>query len=139
MPKEDEGFSKASGQGGKSSSGAARVLVTDDAMFMRLMLKDILLKNGFEVVAEAENGVQAVQKYKEFKPDLVTMDIVMPEMDGITALKGILSVDPGAKIVMCTAMGQQALVIEAMGAGAKDFITKPFSPAKVVETLRKFA
>jgi len=107
-------------------------------MFMRLMLKDILTKHGFEVIAEAENGIQAVQKYKECKPDLVTMDIVMPEMDGITAVKNIISHDPAAKIVMCTAMGQQALVIEAMGAGAKDFITKPFSPAKVIETLRKF-
>jgi two-component system chemotaxis response regulator CheY len=116
----------------------ARVLVADDAMFMRMMLKDILTKHGFEVVAEAENGVQAVEKYKAVKPDLVTMDIVMPEMDGITAVKNILAFDPQAKIVMCTAMGQQALVIEAMGAGAKDFITKPFSPAKVVETLRKF-
>lgn len=115
-----------------------RVLVTDDAMFMRLMLKDILTKHGFEVVGEAENGVQAIQKYKELKPDLVTMDIVMPEMDGITAVKSIITSDPNAKIIMCTAMGQQALVIEAMGAGAKDFIIKPFSPAKVVETLRKF-
>ncbi|MCL4512606.1 MAG: response regulator [Candidatus Eremiobacteraeota bacterium] len=115
-----------------------RVLVTDDAMFMRLMLKDILTKHGFEVVGEAENGVQAIQKYKELKPDLVTMDIVMPEMDGITAVKSIMTSDPNAKIIMCTAMGQQALVIEAMGAGAKDFIIKPFSPAKVVETLRKF-
>jgi two-component system chemotaxis response regulator CheY len=114
------------------------VLVTDDAMFMRLMLKDILTKHGFEVVGEAENGVQAIQKYKELKPDLVTMDIVMPEMDGITAVKSIMTSDPNAKIIMCTAMGQQALVIEAMGAGAKDFIIKPFSPAKVVETLRKF-
>ncbi len=114
-----------------------RVLVIDDAMFMRLMLKDILTKHGFEVIGEAENGVQAIQKYKELKPDIVTMDIVMPEMDGITAVKSIMTSDPNAKIVMCTAMGQQALVIEAMGAGAKDFIIKPFSPAKVVETLRK--
>lgn len=116
----------------------SRVLIADDAMFMRIMLKDILVKYGFEVVGEAENGAQAVAKYKEIKPDLVTMDIVMPEMDGITAVKNILAIDPSAKIVMCTAMGQQTLVIEAMGAGAKDFITKPFSPTKVVETLRKF-
>lgn len=115
-----------------------KVLIADDAMFMRIMLKDILVKYGFEVIAEAENGAQAVSKYREFKPDLVTMDIVMPEMDGITAVKNILTFDPAAKIVMCTAMGQQTLVIEAMGAGAKDFITKPFSPTKVVETLRKF-
>lgn len=115
-----------------------KVLIVDDAMFMRIMLKDILVKYGFEVIAEAENGTQAVAKYRELKPDLVTMDIVMPEMDGITAVKNILTFDPAAKIVMCTAMGQQTLVIEAMGAGAKDFITKPFSPTKVVETLRKF-
>lgn len=115
-----------------------KVLITDDAMFMRIMLKDILVKHGFEVVGEAENGAQAVAKFKELRPDIVTMDIVMPEMDGITALKNILGVDPSAKVIMCTAMGQQALVIEAMGAGAKDFITKPFSPAKVIETLRKF-
>jgi len=116
-----------------------KVLVVDDAMFMRLMLKDILSKHGFDVIAEAENGKQAVEKYKEHKPDLVTMDIVMPEMDGIVAVKSIIAADPKAIIVMCTAMGQQALVIEAMGAGAKDYITKPFSPAKVIETLRKFA
>lgn len=115
-----------------------KVLIADDAMFMRIMLKDILVKYGFEVIGEAENGAQAVAKYRELKPDLVTMDIVMPEMDGITAVKNILTFDPMAKIVMCTAMGQQTLVIEAMGAGAKDFITKPFSPTKVVETLRKF-
>lgn len=115
-----------------------KILIADDAMFMRIMLKDILVKYGFEVIGEAENGAQAVAKYRELKPDLVTMDIVMPEMDGITAVKNIMTFDPLAKIVMCTAMGQQTLVIEAMGAGAKDFITKPFSPTKVVETLRKF-
>lgn len=116
---------------------ANRVLVVDDAAFMRMMLKDILNKNGFEVVGEAENGQQAVEKYKEVKPDVTTMDITMPEMDGISAVKQIKALDPGAKVVMCSAMGQQAMVIEAIQAGAKDFIVKPFQPERVVEALRK--
>lgn len=116
---------------------ANKVLVVDDAAFMRMMLKDILNKNGFEVVGEAENGLQAVEKYKEIKPDVTTMDITMPEMDGISAVKQIKALDPGAKVVMCSAMGQQAMVIEAIQAGAKDFIVKPFQPERVVEALRK--
>ena len=90
---------------------ATRVLVVDDAAFMRMMVKDILSKNGYEIVGEAENGMKALEKYQELKPDLVTMDITMPEMDGITAVKEIKKVDPGAKVVMCSAMGQQAMVI----------------------------
>ena len=97
---------------------AVRVLVVDDAAFMRMMVKDILTKNGYEVVGEAENGMKALEKYQELKPDLVTMDITMPEMDGISAVKEIKKVDPNAKIVMCSAMGQQAMVIEAIQAGA---------------------
>jgi len=116
---------------------ANRVLVVDDAAFMRMMLKDILAKNGFEVAGEAENGLQAIEKYKELKPDVTTMDITMPEMDGISAVKQIKSLDPGAKVVMCSAMGQQAMVIEAIQAGAKDFIVKPFQPERVVEALKK--
>lgn len=116
---------------------ASRVLVVDDAAFMRMMLKDILVKNGFEVVGEAENGAMAVEKYQEFKPDVTTMDITMPELDGISAVKKIKSLDPSAKVVMCSAMGQQAMVIEAIQAGAKDFIVKPFQPERVVEALRK--
>ena len=96
---------------------AVRVLVVDDAAFMRMMVKDILSKNGYEVVGEAENGMKALEKYQELKPDLVTMDITMPEMDGISAVKEIKKVDPNAKIVMCSAMGQQAMVIEAIQAG----------------------
>lgn len=118
---------------------AIRVLLVDDAAFMRMMLKDILLKNGFEVVGEAENGAIGVEKYKELNPDIVTMDITMPEMDGINAVKAIKSLDANAKVVMCSAMGQQSMVIEAIQAGAKDFIVKPFQPERVVEALKKVA
>ncbi len=116
---------------------AVRVLVVDDAAFMRMMVKDILSKNGYEIVGEAENGAIALAKYQEMKPDLVTMDITMPEMDGITAVKEIKKVDPNAKIIMCSAMGQQAMVIEAIQAGARDFIVKPFQPDRVLEAVRK--
>ncbi|WP_433749762.1 response regulator [Falsibacillus pallidus] len=114
-----------------------RILIVDDAAFMRMMIKDILTKNGFEVVAEAADGSQAVEKYKELKPDLVTMDITMPEMDGITALKEIKKIDGSAKIIMCSAMGQQAMVIDAIQAGAKDFIVKPFQADRVIEAIQK--
>jgi len=114
-----------------------RVLIVDDAVVMRMMIKGILAKSGFDVVGEAQNGVEAVEKYVELHPDLVTMDVVMPEMDGIAAVRQILAHDPSARIVMCTSMGQQALVVEAIQAGAKSFITKPFQPPKIVETLNK--
>ncbi|MCJ7839650.1 response regulator [Lederbergia sp. NSJ-179] len=114
-----------------------RILIVDDAAFMRMMIKDILVKNGFEVVGEAADGQQAVEKYNELKPDLVTMDITMPEMDGVTALKQIKAVDPSAKIIMCSAMGQQAMVIDAIQAGAKDFIVKPFQADRVIEAIQK--
>ncbi|MDW7674615.1 MAG: response regulator [Bacillota bacterium] len=114
-----------------------RILVVDDAAFMRMMIKDILSKNGFEIVGEAENGQVAVDKYGDLLPDLVTMDITMPEMDGITAVKTIKKSHPDAKIVMCSAMGQQAMVIDAIQAGAKDFIVKPFQPDRVLEAVRK--
>ena len=116
---------------------ATRVLIVDDAAFMRMMVKDILSKNGYEIVGEAENGMKALEKYQELKPDLVTMDITMPEMDGITAVKEIKKVDPAAKVVMCSAMGQQAMVIEAIQAGARDFIVKPFQADRVLEAIRK--
>ena len=96
-----------------------RVLITDDAAFMRMMLKDILSKNGYEIAGEAENGKVAIEKYNELKPDLVTLDITMPELDGIGALKGIKAADPNAVCIMCSAMGQQAMVIESIQAGAK--------------------
>jgi len=114
-----------------------KVLIVDDAAFMRMMLKDILVKNGYEVVGEVSNGAEAVATYKEMKPDIVTMDITMPEMDGITAVKEIKKIDPKAKIVMVSAMGQQALVIEAIKAGALDFIVKPFQPDRVLDALSK--
>lgn len=116
---------------------AKSILIVDDASFMRMMIKDILTKNGFNVIGEAENGQVAVQKYKELSPDLVTMDITMPDMDGIQALKKIREMTPDAKVVMCSAMGQQAMVIEAIQAGAKDFIVKPFQPERVLEAITK--
>ncbi|NLW47785.1 MAG: response regulator [Firmicutes bacterium] len=114
-----------------------KVLVVDDAAFMRMMIKDILRKGGFEVVGEAEDGSKAVEKYKELRPDLVTMDITMPDMDGITAVKEIRKLDADAQIIMCSAMGQQAMVIDAIQAGAKDFVVKPFQPERVLEAVRK--
>lgn len=116
---------------------AKNVLICDDAAFMRMMIKDILSKNGYTVAGEAENGAKAVEKYAEVKPDLVLMDITMPEMDGIQALKKIKEGDPGAKIIMCSAMGQQAMVIESIQAGAKDFIVKPFQADRVLEAVKK--
>lgn len=114
-----------------------KVLVVDDAAFMRMMIKDILRKGGYEVVGEAEDGSKAVEKYKELRPDLVTMDITMPDMDGITAVKEIRKLDGSAQIIMCSAMGQQAMVIDAIQAGAKDFVVKPFQPERVLEAVRK--
>ncbi|NLL80148.1 MAG: response regulator [Clostridiales bacterium] len=116
---------------------AKNILICDDAAFMRMMIKDILTKNGYNVAGEAENGMIAVDKYKELKPDLVLMDITMPEMDGIQALKNIKAADPGALVIMCSAMGQQAMVIEAIQAGAKDFIVKPFQADRVLEAVKK--
>ncbi|NMA68389.1 MAG: response regulator [Desulfitobacterium sp.] len=115
----------------------ASVLIVDDAAFMRMMVKDILTKNGFDVVGEAENGAIAVDKYSELKPDLVIMDITMPEMDGLQAVREIRKQDPQANIIMCSAMGQQAMVIDAIQSGAKDFIVKPFQAERVVEAVNK--
>ncbi|OZU90311.1 two-component system response regulator [Virgibacillus indicus] len=116
---------------------ANRILIVDDAAFMRMMIKDILTKNGFEVIGEAQDGAEAIEKYKELSPDLVTMDITMPEMDGITSLKRIKELNSDAKIIMCSAMGQQAMVIDAIQAGAKDFIVKPFQADRVIEAIQK--
>ncbi len=116
---------------------AKRVLICDDAAFMRMMIKDILSKNGYEIAGEAENGIKAIEKYNELKPDLVLMDITMPEMDGIQALKKIKMIDSGACVIMCSAMGQQAMVIEAIQSGAKDFIVKPFQAERVLEAVKK--
>lgn len=115
-----------------------KVLITDDAAFMRMMLKDILTKNGHEVVGEARNGIEMLQKYDETKPDVVTLDITMPEMDGLTAIKELRKKHPDANVVMCSAMGQQSMVIDAIQSGAKDFIVKPFQAERVIECLAKF-
>jgi len=115
----------------------ARVLIVDDALFMRTMLRNIFVESGFEVVGEAGNGSEAVEKFRALAPDLTTMDIVMPEKNGIEALKLIMAVDPGARVVMCSALGQESLIIEALEAGARDFIVKPFKPAKVIEVVQK--
>ncbi len=116
---------------------AKNILICDDAAFMRMMIKDILTKNGYNIAGEAENGLKAVEKYNETKPDLVLMDITMPEMDGIQALKQIKAADPSACVIMCSAMGQQAMVIEAIQSGAKDFIVKPFQAERVLEAVKK--
>jgi two-component system, chemotaxis family, chemotaxis protein CheY len=113
------------------------VLICDDAIFMRTMIGDILKQAGFDVVGEAQTGVEAVEQYRELKPNLVTMDIVMPDMGGIDAVREIVKEDPGARILMCSAMGQQALVIEAIQAGARDFVVKPFQPSRVLEAVQR--
>ena len=115
----------------------AKILIVDDAAFMRLMLKDILSKMGHEI-CEAEDGIDSISKYNEFKPDLVTMDITMPKMGGIDALKKIISIDSKANVIMCSAMGQQEMVIEAIQSGAKDFIVKPFQPDRVKDAVEKY-
>jgi len=115
----------------------AKILVVDDAQFMRMMMKNILSGAGYDIVGEGENGVQAIEKYKDLKPDLVVMDMIMPEMGGIDAVREIVKLDPGARVLMCSAMGQQALVVEAIQVGARDFIVKPFQPAGVLEAVAK--
>ena len=114
-----------------------RVLIADDASFMRQMIRDIIEPEGFEVVGEASDGVEVVDKYRKLHPDLVMMDIVMPKRSGIDAVKSIIELDPKARIVMCSALGQESLVKEAMQAGARDFIVKPFKPDAVIATLAK--
>ena len=113
------------------------ILIVDDAAFMRMMIKDILEKNGFEVIGEANNGIKAVEMYKKEKPDVVTMDITMPDMDGIEAVRQIKAYDASAKVIMCSAMGQQTMVMDAIRAGAKDFIVKPFQAERVLEAIKK--
>ena len=115
----------------------ARVLVVDDAAFMRKVVSDALASGGHEVVGEAGNGAEAVQRYQELSPELVTLDITMPEKDGIAALKEILAADPAARVVMCSALGQEAKVIESIRSGAKDFIVKPFQPERVLSAIEK--
>ena len=130
-------FESKGSENAEEKGMAKSVLICDDAAFMRMMIRDILTKNGFVVAGEAENGVRAIEKYKETNPDLVLMDITMPEMDGIQALKEIRKENGDAKVVMCSAMGQQAMVIESIQAGARDFIVKPFQADRVIEAVRK--
>jgi len=113
------------------------VLVVDDTAFMRMTIKNIMEKNGYEVIAEGEDGLQAIELYKKHRPSLVTMDITMPNMDGITAIKEILAHDSTASIIVVSAMGQKSLVIDALNAGAKDFVVKPFQPDRIAEALQK--
>ena len=116
-----------------------KVLIVDDASFMRTMLKDILTSGGFDLAGEATDGIEAVQKYKELKPDVVTMDIVVPLKSGIDAVKEIIALNKDARIIMCSALGQESLVLEAINAGAKDYIIKPFDPDRVIEMVKKVA
>jgi two-component system chemotaxis response regulator CheY len=115
----------------------ARVLVVDDAAFMRKMVSDALTKGGHEVVGEAGNGVEAISQFQTLKPDLMTLDITMPEKDGLAALADIMAADPSAKVVMCSALGQESKVLEAIKLGAKDFVVKPFQPDRVIEAVGK--
>ncbi len=114
-----------------------RILIVDDALFMRGVLKGMLEKNGYDVVGEASNGVEAIQKYRELKPDLVTLDITMPDMTGLAALRAIKEIDGNARVIMCSAMGQSAMIMEAIRNGAIDFIIKPFKESTVMEALRR--
>ncbi|KRM05977.1 chemotaxis protein CheY [Liquorilactobacillus ghanensis DSM 18630] len=120
-----------------ASNLGKKILIVDDAVFMRIKLKDILEKNGYEVAGEAQNGQEAFDKYQETKPDLVTMDITMPEVDGLESLKMIRKADANAKVIMCSAMGQQGMVMDAIRAGAIDFIVKPFDTERVIKALDK--
>jgi two-component system chemotaxis response regulator CheY len=113
-----------------------KIMIVDDAIFMRSMLRDIFARGPFVIAGEAENGLEAVRMYHELRPDLTTMDIVMPQMDGITALREIVRLDPDAKVVMCSALGQEALIAEAIEAGARDFIVKPFQPSRVLRVVQ---
>lgn len=116
---------------------SARVLVVDDLAFIKLIIRDTLEKRGFEVVGEASNGIEAVEMYVKLKPDIVLMDITMPRMDGIQALSKIMSIDKNAKVIMCSALGQQKLIIQAIQLGAKDFIVKPFKPERIIGAIKK--
>jgi two-component system, chemotaxis family, chemotaxis protein CheY len=117
--------------------GMARVLVVDDAAFMRKVVSDALSGGGHEVIGEASNGVEAVALYQELRPELMTLDITMPEMDGLAALKQIIAIDPSAKIIMCSALGQESKVLEAIKGGAKDFVVKPFKAERVLDAVSK--
>ncbi len=114
---------------------AATVLIVDDAVFMRTVLKKMLQEENYDIIAEASNGKEAIERAKEHKPDIITLDITMPEMDGVTALPHIIKESPESKVIMCSAMGQQPMVIEAIKNGAKDFIVKPFQKSRVIQAI----
>jgi len=114
-----------------------KILIVDDALFMRKVLREMLEERGYCVVGEAKNGVEAIEKYRELKPDLITLDITMPDMTGLAALKAIREIDANAKVIMCSAMGQQTMVLEAIQNGASDFLVKPFQASAVMEALRR--
>jgi len=119
---------------------AVRILIVDDAKFTREVISEILKKKGYKICGEAENGKEAIEKYKQLKPDAVTLDIIMPKIDGIDgidALKEIIKIDPRAKVVMVTALGQKTLELESIKAGAKEYITKPYQPLQVVEAVKR--
>jgi two-component system chemotaxis response regulator CheY len=113
------------------------ILIADDLQFIKLVLRDLVEKAGFRVVGEASNGEEAIELFQDKRPDVVLMDITMPKMDGLTALKKILKIDPSANIIMCSALGQQTLIVQALQMGAKDFIVKPFRPERVVNSIKK--
>ena len=115
----------------------ARILVVDDAAFMRKMVSDALTKGGHEVVGEAGNGVEAIERFQELKPEVMTLDITMPEKDGLSALREIIALDPGARVIMCSALGQESKVLQAIKLGAKDFVVKPFQADRVIEAVGK--
>ena len=115
----------------------ARVLVVDDAAFMRKMVSDVLLGGGHEVVGEAGDGVEAVERYLELRPEVTTLDITMPEKDGLAALREIIEIDPTARVIMCSALGQESKVLESIKLGARDFVVKPFKPERVLEAVGK--
>jgi two-component system chemotaxis response regulator CheY len=115
----------------------ARVLVVDDAVFMRRMVSDALSQGGHEVIGEAANGAEAIERFQELRPEVTTLDITMPELDGISALKAILEIDPAARVVMCSALGQESKVLESIKAGAKDFVVKPFQKERVLDAVGK--
>ena len=116
---------------------AVNVLIVDDLAFIKIVLRDIIEKAGFRVVGEASNGEQAITMYQDMRPDVVLMDITMPGMDGLTALKKIREIDAAARVIICSALGQQQLIVQAIQLGAKDFIVKPFQPPRVISALKK--
>jgi len=115
----------------------ARVLVVDDAAFMRKMVSDALAKGGHEVIGQAGNGLEAIEQFRDLRPDLMTLDITMPEKDGLEALRDVMEIDPGARVIMCSALGQESKVLESIKLGAKDFVVKPFKPDRVIEAVAK--